>query len=278
MLEDGATALLRSLPPIRRARGFRLYTGDGRRLTDLWQNNGRAALGHTPPAFLRELKNAASRGLLSPFPGPYEARLVKALARLFPGRLVRLYADTASLRRALARAGYEGAAPFPDPAFPAPSPPDPSAPALWRPFLDDPRPAAEILIPLLPLPLAGAPCPLIIDTALEARFPPSSQDLISPAMLALAARSVHDLIAAQPLRKARAFPRLLKALTQSPWRRSGVYLTRETVPGVPGMEAHAALFRCFLEKGFLLPPDPRYPLIIPGEMSPGEEAALADLL
>jgi hypothetical protein len=280
MLGDDAagTALLRSLPPIRRARDFRLYTGDGRRLTDLWQQNGRAVLGHTPSAVLRELKNAASRGLFTPFPGPCEARLIKALSRLFPGRLVRLYADPASLCRALVRAGYEGAAPFPDPAFPAPSPPDPSAPSLWRPFLEDPLPAAEILIPIVPLPLAGAPCPLIIDRTLEARFPTSSQDLISPAILAAAARGVHDLIAALPVRKARGFPRVLKALRQSPWRRRGIYLTRETIPGVPGAETYAALFRCFLEKGFLLPPSPRYPLIIPGELSPGEEAALAGLL
>jgi hypothetical protein len=205
---------------------------------------------------------------------PYEARLIKALSRLFPGRLIRLYANDASLRMALAQAGYEGAAPFPDPAFPAPPPSGNPAPALWRPFLEDPHPAM-ILIPILPLPLAGAPCPLVIDRALETLFPPAAQDLVSPAVLAAAARSVHDLIAALPVRNARAFPRIQKALARSLWRRRGIYLTLETVPPA---ETYAGLFRRFLEKGFLLPPTPGSPLILPGELSPGEEAALAALL
>jgi hypothetical protein len=299
------TALLRSLPVIRRARDFRLYTGDGRRLTDLWQYGGHAILGHTPPAVLRELKNAASRSLFAPFPGCYEGRLIKALSRLFPGRLVRLYADEASLRLALVRAGYDASAPFRDPAFPA-SGAVLLPPALWRPFLEDPLPpspaagpqpgeqmtgnrqaragqeaagnegqTAEILVPLLPLPWTGVPRPLIIDRSLEAAFPPSGQDLLSPVVLAAAARSVHDLIAVLPEQRGRKFPRVWKALAQSPWRRRGVYLTPDPIPGE---EAYAALFRCFLEKGFLLPPSPHCPLILPGELSPGEEAALANLI
>ncbi|MDR0376629.1 MAG: hypothetical protein LBH70_02425 [Spirochaetaceae bacterium] len=307
-------ALLRSLPPIRRARGFRLYTAGGRRLTDLWQYGGRAVLGHTPAGVLRELKNAASRGLFAPFPGCYEGRFVKALTRLFPGRTVRLYAGAESLRRALDRAGYDAGVSFPDPAFPLfrAGP----APVLWRPFLEDPpkrspaagpevpvhqppsppRPggslddgatihkhdrlleqsgAAPILVPVLPSPWAGLPYVLILDTALEAAFPASGQDLVSPVVLTTAARSVWDLIAALPERSFRKFPRIRKALGHSPWRRRGVYLT---LTGSPGEEAYAALFRRFLENGFLLPPSPGYPLILPGELSPGEEAALAGCL
>jgi hypothetical protein len=37
-------------------------------------------------------------------------------------------------------------------------------------------------------------------------------------------------------------------------------------------------FRRFLAAGFLLPPVPDSPLILPGEMSKGEEAALAAVL
>ncbi|MDR0386474.1 MAG: hypothetical protein LBH57_00420 [Treponema sp.] len=278
--------LLRSLPVIRRARDFRLYTGDGRRLTDLWQYGGRAVLGHTPPNVLRELKNAASRGIFVPFPSHYEGRFVKALSRLFPGRIIRIYAGDASLRRALSRAGYDGAASFPDPAFPA-SPSDPPVPGkltpvLWRPFLEDPlQPppepgaAAPVMVPVLPLPWAGVPRVLILDGTWEAAFPAAGQDRISPVVLAAVTRSVWDLIAALPERGRRKFPRLRKALARSPWRRRGIYLT---LAGPVGEEAYAALFRCFLEKGFLPPPSPRCPLILPGELSPGEEAALASCL
>jgi hypothetical protein len=303
------TALLRSLPVIRRARDFRLYTEDGRRLTDLWQYGGHAILGHTPPAVLRELKNAASRGLFAPFPGCYEGRLIKALSRLFPGRLVRLYAGEASLRLALVRAGYDASAPFRDPAFPASGtvspPPGKTPPTLWRPFLEDPLPTkpaagpqsveqitgnrqvragqeaagnkgqtAEILVPLLPLPWAGVPQPLIIDRSLEVAFPPSGQDLLSPLVLAAAARSVHDLIATLPEQRGRKFPGIWKALAQSPWRRRGVYLFPEETPEPDAWEG---VFRRFLDHGFLIPPDPREPLILPGVLSPGEAAKLAGL-
>jgi hypothetical protein len=40
----------------------------------------------------------------------------------------------------------------------------------------------------------------------------------------------------------------------------------------------AALFRHFLDNGFLLPPVPSQPLILPGVLSQGEEAKLAGVL
>ncbi|MDR2784383.1 MAG: hypothetical protein LBB83_00550, partial [Treponema sp.] len=76
--ESAVLDRLRLIPAIRRARGFRLYTADGRRIVDLWQYGGRAVLGHTPPAVLREMKNTAERGLFVPFPGPQERRFLKA--------------------------------------------------------------------------------------------------------------------------------------------------------------------------------------------------------
>jgi hypothetical protein len=38
------------------------------------------------------------------------------------------------------------------------------------------------------------------------------------------------------------------------------------------------LFRQFLEAGFLLPPVPSQPVILPGELSPGEDAKLTSVL
>jgi hypothetical protein len=94
------SSLLRLLPPVLRARDFRLYTQgrgqEGDRLVDLWQNGGGAILGHKAPSVLREFKNAVNRGLLSPLPHPLEKRLQKALARLFPRRIFRVYAPGTS--------------------------------------------------------------------------------------------------------------------------------------------------------------------------------------
>jgi hypothetical protein len=283
-IKTGADEGLRALiPPISRAREFRLYTGGGRRLLDLWQYGGAALLGHTPPGALRVLKNTAQRGLFAPFPGPLEGRFLKALKRLFPRREFRLYADEASLRAALAAAGFACPGPFPDPAA------DPAAAAstaagspeasLWRPFLEasgSPEEAVSetvpALLPVLPLPWPCRPWAAALDPAAAERFPPS--DTLSPVILGGAARAVYDLIAAAPER-GRPFPRIEGALKKSPWIRRGIYLRyREPLD----QAAYEGLFRRFLDRGFLLPPDSRLPAILPGVLSPGEEAQLAALL
>ncbi|MDR1950388.1 MAG: hypothetical protein LBQ38_13440 [Spirochaetaceae bacterium] len=283
----GDVFLPRLLPRIRRARDFRLYTEGGGRLVDLWQYGGRALLGHTPPGLFREIKNTAARGLAAPLPGFAEGRLLKALARIFPGRDFRLYADEASLRRALAAAAYPPELSFPDPALPPDRFPAGDAASralsLWRPFLDDREaapgiglgvfPDVPVLVPVLPLPWPGGPQVLALEKAAARAFPPS--DLLSPVILAAAARSLYDLIAAAPLRGAVPFPKIKKALSGLSWRRQGIYFS----PPSPLTEGdHAALFRRFLEAGFLIPPDPQLPLILPAVLSPGEEAKLAGLL
>jgi hypothetical protein len=257
-------SLLRQVPAIVRARAFRLYTQNGKRLVDLWQNGGAAVLGHTPPLVLRELKNTASRGLFSPFPHFLEARYLKALARLFPGRTCTLYASPPPALEALLKTG---------------------AAALWRPFQNEKNPLAvppdapQALVPVLPgihLWRGNLPQGLcVLARAGESATPFPAGDVLSPVLLAAAARGVYDLLAAAPQRANPAYPRVLKALRESPWRRQGIYLSlRES----PGMETWAALFRRFLDAGFLLPPYPAHPVILPGELSPGEEAHLAALL
>ncbi|MDR2747508.1 MAG: hypothetical protein LBB77_08695, partial [Treponema sp.] len=76
----------------------------------------------------------------------------------------------------------------------------------------------------------------------------------------------------------------------SPWRRRGIYLScpalqTRTAPSQiqagrpsPPPEGWESLYRRFLDGGFLIPPGPGEPLILPGLLSPGEEAKLAALL
>jgi hypothetical protein len=270
--------LLRLMPPVLRARDFRLYTQGGGRLVDLWQDGGRAVLGHTPRLVLRDLKNSAERGLFAGFPHPQEGRFLKALSRLLPGRSFRIYADGASLDRALETAGFPcpKAGTYPDPAFPGSA--TGSGPSLWRPFLKaSPGPAAPpvreapVLVPVLPWPLP--PRVAAFDPGLEDRFSPS--DIISPVLLAAATRGVYDLIAAGNRRR-RVYPKINQVLygrESRGWHCRGIYLS------LPDTGAcWETLFRRFLEGGFLIPPSPGEPLILPGILSPGEEAKLASLL
>jgi hypothetical protein len=263
LLNDNAFSLLRLVPTVLRARDFRLYTKDGKRLIDLWQNGGAAVLGHTPPAFLRELKNTASRGLFAPFPHFLEDRYYKALSRIFTNRNFRLYATPPQELFTLVENGEA---------------------ALWRPFCDlaaplaVPENAPPILIPIVPgiqgwrddLPLGL--CVLAIDShdKKAASLPPG--DFISPVLLAAAARGLYDLITAAPERAKTPCPRIAQ---NGRWRRQGIYLS---LTQTPSSEEWTALFRRFLDGGFLLPPVPSQPIILPGILSAGEKTKLAGLL
>jgi hypothetical protein len=214
------------------------------------------------------LKNTASRGLYAPFPHFLEGRYIKALSRIFPGRHFRLYAAPPPELHTIAAA------------------------ALWRPFLDSAAPlsvpenAPPVLIPVVPgiqgwrNSLPYGLCVLAIDPAFEKTVSLPSGDFLPPVLLALAARGIYDLIAAVPERAKLAYPRIAQALKNSPtntvqWQRQGLYLT---LRHNPSPEDWAALFRRFLDSGFLLPPVSTQPVILPGVLSPGEESKLAALL
>lgn len=276
--------LLRLVPPILRARDFRLYTQNGRRLVDLWQYGGAAILGHTPAGLLRTLKNTAERGLFAPLPHPQEKRLIKALSSLFAGAgtggttglTFRFYRSDTALRHALAAGGCSVPedASFSDPAL-SPLPPAPT-PIRWRPFLD--LPPDRPLIPVLPLPWPDAPRVLVLPSTLQeadTAFPAS--ELLSPLTLAAATRSVYDLIAATPARGRVHYPRIEEALTKSVWQRRGIYLYcgADMVDETADEYVYAEIFKHFLEQGFLIPPAQDQPLMLPGVLSAGEEAKLA---
>jgi hypothetical protein len=286
-------SLLRTLPPVLRARDFYLYTPGrrkaGGRLVDLWQNGGGAILGHKPPAVLRDFKNAASRGLLSPLPHPLEQRLFKALGRIFPRRVFRIYAAGTSPAAVWEAAGLPPPGPTADPAvFPWPPSVDLTRPgdlSFWRPFLDEAAPLAApegppALIPLIPglgriCGRLDGPLILALHPALAQKHPFPPPNLIPPALLAVLIRGLYDLIAAGPERGACPFPKLRAAIDRGPWKRRGLYLSRGEVPEPA---AWAETFFRFLAAGFLIPPSPEEPLILPGVLSPGEEAKLTALL
>ncbi|MDR0320844.1 MAG: hypothetical protein LBI28_05020 [Treponema sp.] len=266
----GEFSLLREMPDVLRARGFRLYLANGKRLVDLWLNGGAAILGHTPPNLLRELKNAASRGIYAPFPHFTEGRYIKALSKLLPGFTFRLYAAPPPELTALFNSG---------------------AAKLWRPFSDISSPFAvekdaSLLIPVLPgiqTWRGGLPLGLCVIAANSAQssnsetlvqMPPS--DALSPILLAMAVRGVYDLLAATERTKP-DLPRTFNALKKSGsmWQSNGIYLTLKEKPL---NEKWETLFHKFFEAGFLLPPTPSQPLILPGELSAGEDTQLAAVL
>jgi hypothetical protein len=244
--------LLYTAGKIARARGFRLYTEDGRRLVDLWQDGGKALLGHNPAAVSGALKNAAGRGLCAALPSRAEDRFVRALKTLFPAARGCVFLDAAFFS-APAELAREINVP------------------LWRPFAADsgavqnnPR-----FIPVLPWPLAPAVLVRTTDSA-----PPAERESPPPPPLILAAstRAIYNLAAA-PERGSVRYSRVEAAVSRadSGFQRDGIYLyARESAAS-----RWESVFSAFLRAGFLIPPAPAYPLILPAGLSPGEEARLA---
>ena len=252
--------LLGLVPRVLRARDFHLYLEGGKRLTDLWRSGGKAILGHKRPRVLGELKNAAERGLFCALPHPLERRFFKTLAQFFPGRAFRLFMNEGSMYRALVKAGFTDPVP------------------LWRPFMREQGAGSmKIFIPILPWPLG--PEVLVFESSMEDSFLPG--ELIPPVLLAPAARALCDLSAVIKTNTFPKYQRINKIFAvpngtgpvSCRWQRQGIYLTTETAG-----EEYAALFRNFLEHGFLLPPSPAEPLILPFSMSDGEESKLSQLL
>ncbi|MDR1468845.1 MAG: hypothetical protein LBT00_06080 [Spirochaetaceae bacterium] len=231
------------LPPIKRARGYRLYT-ESKRFVDLYLDGGRAVLGHNPPNVLREMKNAAERSLFAPYPSYYTRRFEKALSLLFPGKSFVVYGSMEAI----------------PPAIREETP-------MWRPYMQW---DGKDVLAILPHPLAPAVFVTEADTE-HCRDVPSYP---SPVILALTTRAVYDVLHS-PERGAAVFGRVDEALADGPWTRAGLYVRlRQRAPD----EEWARLFRRFLDAGFLAPPTQRDPLILPGELSDGEEQALAECL
>jgi hypothetical protein len=104
------------------------------------------------------------------------------------------------------------------------------------------------------------------------QFPVS--DLISPMILQAAARSLHDLIAAKDSRAKIAGNFAKSGINSAKWEQKGIYI----FPKAMEEQVYEGLFKDFLAAGFLIPPSPGEPLILPEAMSPGEEAKLTKLL
>ncbi len=260
-----------SMPIIARARGFRLYDLRGRRYIDLYQNNGRAILGHRPDGMTQVMKSTASKGLIAEYPSVYDGRLEKILKLMFPDYLYfRLYANRARTLEAISQ-GVQTKISAGLIADPAMSDVIAGKTAFWRPFLPPRRYEQEALLPIIPFPGSFVPDIVCIKTKTVAkRMPPS--DMISPFLIDLLVKSVSQLIRQMhsTAGEGSEFQRLIDVFT---WDRRGPYINTR-MDSVTYME----LFKKALEMGILLPPGENYPIIIPREFSEGEIEGLTQFV
>ncbi|MGO9309307.1 MAG: hypothetical protein ACLQDL_09835 [Spirochaetia bacterium] len=259
--------LLRGIPVIRRARGFRLYDTQGRRYLDLFRDG--ALMGHRGEGSLTAMKSALSQGLAAGLPSIWEKRLLSTLTRLFSRYpVVRLYASPDRALEAASR--FLGVHPAPrDPALGEGSAGD-SLAAFWRPFLPFPD-GVRVLLPLLPIHVCGAPAPACFAGDAPPAVPLS--DAIPAFILAGAIRGCAALLRCDEGACPLSNPAVEKALDAAPgWARVGPYI-RAVFPADTYAKVHAE----FLREGVLLHPWYPGPSVLPGECSPGETRLLADL-
>lgn len=304
MLEGRAsTGFLRLLPPIRRARGWRLYAEDGHRFLDLWQEGGGALLGAKGTGLGTEIKAAVDKGLSKPFPSIHERRLEKELFARYPGyEAMRLYSSLEAALAALAAAFPEGqAGPKEGGAAAAGQGAAASRDAASRSLLADPwrrgEPAhsarALVLRPLgaegaapqglpagpagaypaalalLPCPGPFAPFPLLFARKADAAR--AEGELLSPLSLVAGCRSLIEL---------RGYE---KSYDEGLWRRADRRTKRLFERRGPLLYArcaeddYPALFGAALGKGLLLSPDWGLPSLVPGDFDDGELKPLSEI-
>ncbi len=252
-----------SMPIIARARGYRLYDLHGKRYIDLFQNNGRAILGHRPEGLSQVMKSTASRGLMAEYPSVYDGRLEKILKLMFPEFLYfRLYANRERTLEALSHAVGSKITHniIHDPAM---SDSDKGKVAFWRPFLADKKFSHNLLIPIMPFPGNFIPDIVCIRSKLiAAKMPPG--DMISPFLIDAMVKAISLLIREMhsTVGEGSEFQRLIDVFT---WDRRGPYINTRM-----DQVSYIELFKKALEMGILLPPGENYPIIIPREFSDGE--------
>ncbi len=253
--------LKQRVPAVRRAREYHLYSVSGKRYLDLWQNGGQSLLGHKPGRLTTVLKDTISRGLIADLPSVFGGRLIRELRTMFPAyREFRLCGSPAeTLQLAGLYLGRNVAADdVVDPLL-EPEAAKNEAVSLWRPLLPNP-PAAEVLLPVLPFSMAGAPRVVCFRRRGPRDFP--EQAPISGVLLAGVLRSLQEL---------RRFsmpewiaPDLLAGCAG--WRQVQLYVIPEF-----DLERYEQVFEAFLEEQVLLSPEAPYFSILPGgEISKGE--------
>ena len=213
-----------------------MYTQKNVRLTDLNQEGGRAILGWDSSAYT-VFKNTLSKGLAGSFETAHFARLQKALSELLKSeRKIILFSSK--------RAAMEAALLL-----------DANSASVYKPFIGVDYSAVKNVIVAPPLPWTNNFWVLAASGGLDPAILPSEK--FPPALLAAAARSVYDLIAALKVRQEKDFFIYDKILTKFFERRS-CWLR----PKVPQEKYDDFVLAC-LDAGVAINPDYNADSIVP---------------
>ena len=273
--------MMNKIPEINRARGYFLYTADGKRYLDMALDGGRLIMGHRQKGYGQALKNAIDKGILPSFPSPYAHRLKQAVRALFgAGCHVYLFKSEEHAKAALATQGLEHTLWRPlafntDTASSVANARDPiTDPINHKPSsnMDTQKSTATLelpVIPLLPVPAPFAPGVVVSKTELNIVEEP-----VSPVILAGAVRALYNL---------KAF---LAEADYSAWEKDGI---AEACKGKWRVELpylyplckrnqYPVVWDAFFEAGIILSFDYDTPSVLSPDLSDGNRKKLLKLL
>ena len=230
---------------ITRARGCFLYTQKCVRLTDLYQEGGRAILGWGGGTAFTMLKNTLNRGISGTFETGFLYRNQKAVSELFNSeRKVFFYNNYEKALKASLLISKEGTNTYR---------PWSNTPEFWQNI------PSIVFMPPLPwaqdLFLVCAKKELLADETLLELLP--EEDFVPAPLLAAITRSVYDLISELPQRQEKNFFIYDTVITKY-WRREGPYL----FPKVPEEKYRNFVLHC-LDCKLVISPDYNKPSIVP---------------
>ncbi len=266
-------------PKIVRTRGYKLHDLHGKQYIDLWLADGDALLGHTIPHYTRAIKSTLSRGLFAPYPSIYQGRVEKLLLELFPDFPYVVYLPKEiSLVDAIQRVATEQSLnpTITDMAFQTPPYKDI---LLWRPFANKEQSGAgsidseyfgavQLIIPKLPVVSDVFPKLILARSPISSITSSMQSPFVYDGMVKVLAhlRSALQSVYRMPTPLESAIDRL-------GWQRIGPYVHTPFSQVV-----YESFVKSGLERGFFLPPNQETPLILPRELSSGEQAKLIGFL
>lgn len=228
---------------VQRARGCFLYTRKGVRLTDLYQEGGRAILGWGGGNAFTVFKNVLNRGITGSFDTDYTARITKAVCELLASdRRIAVYTSkSAALKAAIA-------------AFP-------ESTSFWRPWSQEQIDWKTVDSVIVEPPLPWTPYIWIVAVKIspeaEAAFAVYKTERIPAPVSAAVTRSMYDMISALQEREEKNWF-IYDTVVTKYWRRRGPYL----FPEIPKEKYPGFMLHC-LDCGLVISPVYEQPSIVP---------------
>lgn len=249
---------MNKIPEINRARGYFVYTADGKRYLDMALEGGRLIMGHRQRGYALALKNVIDKGILPGYPSPYAYRLKQSVKALL-GKECFVY-----LFKSEERAWDILGSITPDPI----NDPIKGSPVFGNEVLE----LSELpRVILLPVPSAFAPGVIVSATELDIADEP-----VSPVILAGAVRAVYNL---------KAF---LAERDYSEWENAGITDAcgdkwKVDLPCIYPLcepDDYPAVWDAFFKEGIILSTGYDKPSLLPpsGELSEGIKKKLLKLL